>query len=91
MTLRAAEKSLPLLRAGWKPGAGLEPPAGIDRARIVDAIQAWEDRDRYIEAHKEDFVLSYMWVRYNDELRSFNPLRRFRMATGRNSMSSGRR
>jgi hypothetical protein len=81
LTLDAARKTLPLVRAGWKPAAS-KVPADVDRASVAGAIQAWEERDRYIEEHKEDFVLSYLWVRYNDQLRSFNPLRRYRSATG---------
>lgn len=73
MTMEAAAKTLPVLRAGWKPAAG--------RAGVEAAIKLWEERDRFIERHKEDFVLSYMWVRSNDETRSFNPLRRVRAAS----------
>ncbi len=47
---------------------------------IREAMRLWEERDRLIEPHKEDFVLSYMWVRYNGLLRGFNPLNRYRGA-----------
>ena len=64
-----------LVRAGWKPATGAQMP------ELREAIQLWEERDRFIEQHKEDFVLSYVWVRYNDLLRTFNPLNRNRGAT----------
>jgi Domain of unknown function (DUF4838) len=75
MTIEAAEKTVPLLRAGWKPAPG----AG-GREEVREAIQLWEERDRFIERHREDFVLSYLWVRYNDLMRRFNPLNRYRGA-----------
>jgi hypothetical protein len=74
-TLEATEKTLPLVRAGWKPASGLKGPAGIR-----EAIRLWEERDRLIERHRENLVLSYMWVRSNDVTRTFNPLNRFRKA-----------
>ncbi|MFB3826629.1 MAG: DUF4838 domain-containing protein [Bryobacteraceae bacterium] len=77
MTMEAAAKTLPLLRAGWKPASGLAGPG----AAAAAALRAWEERDRFIERHKEDFVLSYMWIRSNDETRTFNPLRRVRSAS----------
>jgi hypothetical protein len=75
MTLQAAEATFPLLQAGWTMGRTIEAPAGADRRQFDAALDLWRKRDRYIEEHRETFVLSYMWVRYNDELRTFNPLR----------------
>ena len=76
MTIAAAEKTQPQVRAGWIPATGGQIPEGLS-----EAMQLWTERDRFIEQHKEDFVLSYMWVRYNDLLRTFNPLNRNRGAT----------
>jgi hypothetical protein len=73
LTSQAAEATLPLVRSGWKPGDGERTAPGV-----AQAILLWEQRDRVIQQHKEDFVLSYLWVRYNDMLRSFNPLHRYR-------------
>jgi hypothetical protein len=75
VTIEATERTLPLLRAGWKPLRGAGEPKG---AR--EAIGLWEQRERFVEQHKEDFVLSYMWIRSNDLTRSFNPLNRYRNA-----------
>jgi hypothetical protein len=36
-----------------------------------------------VEEHREDFVLSYLWVRANGE-NSFNPLKRLRAARADN-------
>ncbi len=75
LTMEAAETTFPLLRSGWKPASGDQGAAGVR-----EAMRLWEERDRLIEPHKEDFVLSYMWVRYNGLLRGFNPLNRYRGA-----------
>jgi len=40
--------------------------------------EAWEERDRHVESHKQDFALSYVWIRYNDQNRSCVPLRKMR-------------
>jgi len=76
MTIAAAEKTLPLVHAGWRPARGSQSPEGLR-----EAMRLWEERERFVEQHKEDFVLSYVWVRYNDLLRTFNPLNRHRNAT----------
>jgi dienelactone hydrolase len=78
LTLSAVEKTLPLLEAGWKFSPSVTAPPGAGKGQIHDAVAAWEERDRYVEAHKQDFVLSYVWVRYNDRNRSFVPLRKMR-------------
>ncbi len=41
-----------------------------------ESLQAWETRDRYVESLKDDFVISYFWIKYNDANRTFNPTRR---------------
>jgi hypothetical protein len=46
--------------------ASLERPA-------ARALEAWERRDRFVEELKDDFVLAYFWVKYNDLQRGFNP------------------
>ncbi|UCD39057.1 MAG: DUF4838 domain-containing protein [Fidelibacterota bacterium] len=45
---------------------------------IKSALEAWEARDRYVDELKDDYVISYFWVKYNDENRVFNPTRRLR-------------
>jgi hypothetical protein len=74
MTMDAAEKTLPLLEAGWKLGRKITPPAQPDMRVFERAQAAWEDRDRYVESHRSDYTLAYLWIRYNDQLRTFNPL-----------------
>lgn len=73
LTMEAAEATFPLIRAGWsaEEAASLK---GAERRQLEQALELWRQRDRLVEQHREDFVLSYMWVRYNDQLRSFNPL-----------------
>ncbi len=52
---------------------------GSDLKNLIEqALRAWESRDRYVESLKDDFVISYFWVRYNDENRVFNSTERLR-------------
>jgi len=39
----------------------------------AQALEAWERRDRFVEELKNDCVLAYFWVKYNDLQRNFNP------------------
>ncbi|UCH09435.1 MAG: DUF4838 domain-containing protein [Fidelibacterota bacterium] len=45
------------------------------------ALQAWEVRDRFVDDLKDDFAISYFWVKYNDANRVFNPTQRLRDLT----------
>ena len=74
-TIAATEATYPLVKAGWRPGA--KPPASITSQQVERAIELWRERDAYVEVHREDFVLSYLWVRANGE-NQFNPLKRLR-------------
>jgi hypothetical protein len=74
-TMLATEATYPLVKAGWKPGS--KPPAPITGQEVERAVALWRERDAYVEEHREDFVLSYLWVRANGE-NSFNPLKRLR-------------
>ncbi|MGH7957637.1 MAG: hypothetical protein ACREH8_11605 [Opitutaceae bacterium] len=74
-TMAATEATHPFVKAGWRPGAA--PPASIDTKQLERAIDLWRERDAYVEEHREDYVLSYLWVRANGE-NSFNPLKRLR-------------
>lgn len=78
MTTDATEKTLPLAEAGWNLSRKFQPPANPDMAAFRAALAAWETRDRYIESLRDDFVLSYLWIRSNDGTRTFNPLERMR-------------
>jgi hypothetical protein len=53
-----------------------EDPQLADLANA--ALQAWEKRDRYVEELKDDFAISYFWVKYNNANRVFNPTHRLR-------------
>lgn len=76
-TMAATEATYPFVKAGWKPGSAA--PAGTDPRPLERALDLWRERDAYVEEHREDFVLSYLWVRANGE-NSFNPLKRLRAA-----------
>ncbi|MDD4190604.1 MAG: DUF4838 domain-containing protein [Mangrovibacterium sp.] len=48
---------------------------GSEKDTIIRAFNAWVKRDRYVEELKNDYVLPYFWVKYNDHFRRFNPFR----------------
>jgi hypothetical protein len=83
LTLDAIEKTIPLLKAGWNLSRKFSAPQSPDLTAFKSALAAWEKRDRYVESLKNDFVLAYLWVRYNDQNRTFNPLARMRQFAAR--------
>jgi hypothetical protein len=40
------------------------------------ALEAWERRGRFVEELRNDYVVAYFWVKYNDLQRNFNPIGR---------------
>jgi hypothetical protein len=40
---------------------------------IRQALEAWKERDLFVQAHKNDYAISYYWIKYNDKNRYFNP------------------
>jgi hypothetical protein len=42
------------------------------RRLVDDALAAWEKRDGYVEELKNDYVLAYFWIKYNNYSRRFN-------------------
>jgi hypothetical protein len=75
-TVAAVEKTLPLFGNGWKFSPAVAAPEQPDMTAFRQALSAWEQRDQYVESLKEDFVIAYFWVRYNDQNRTFVPLRK---------------
>jgi hypothetical protein len=71
--LRYTELTVEAVRAARRAFAAPEQDPLIDAA-----LQAWAERDRFVEQLKNDFVLAYFWVRYNDLQRDFHPERRLR-------------
>jgi len=45
---------------------------------VAEATAAWEKRDGFVEELKNDYVISYFWVRYNNLTRRFNPVKNLR-------------
>ena len=42
--------------------------------RFVDeALSTWDQRNKFVEKLKNDYVIAYFWVKYNDMQRNFNP------------------
>lgn len=75
LTLDAIDNTIPLLKAGWKLAPEISAPPNASVADFEKAFLAWKKRDRYVESLKQDFVISYFWIRYNDR-HSFVPLRK---------------
>jgi hypothetical protein len=74
--LRYTELTVAAVRAARRAFA-----APQQRPLIDQALQAWAERDRFVERLKDDFVVAYFWVRYNDLQRDFHPARRLRSFT----------
>jgi hypothetical protein len=45
---------------------------------VKEAIDAWIQRDAYVDQLKNDHVLPYFWVKYNDVNRDFYPLKKLK-------------
>jgi len=84
LTLDAVEKTIPLVRAGWRFFPKVTPPSRPDLEAFRAALAAWQDRERFITAQKGTLVISYRWVQYNDHLRTFNPLWKMQEWAGAN-------
>jgi hypothetical protein len=57
-------------------------PKREGQALIESCLNAWEERERCVEALKNDYVLSYFWITYNDTTREFNPVDNLRKISG---------
>ena len=64
----------------WPQVAGSLFPSRTEMTytEFKTALAAWEEREKFIADQKSTLVISYRWTRYNDYLRSFNPLWRMR-------------
>lgn len=40
---------------------------------MTEALAAWQKRSKFVEELKNDYILAYFWVKYNDVHRRFNP------------------
>jgi hypothetical protein len=45
---------------------------------VEETFNAWEQRTMFVEKLKNDYVLAYFWVKYNDVQREFNPTENLR-------------
>ena len=41
---------------------------------VTETLTAWEKRNGFVEELKNDYVIAYFWVKYNDVQRKFNPI-----------------
>ena len=71
--LRYTELTTVAVRAARR---ALEQPP--QKRLIEEALATWAQRDRFVEALKNDFVVAYFWVKYNDLQRDFNPSERLK-------------
>ncbi len=46
--------------------------------QLAQALAAWERREKFVEDLKDDYVVAYFWVAYNNAQRNFNPIQRLR-------------
>lgn len=89
LTVAAIEKTLPMFHAGWKFTPAIAAPEHPDLAAFRQALAAWEQRDRYVESLKDDYVIAYFWVRYNDQNRTFVPLRKMQEFAAQHAGAAG--
>jgi hypothetical protein len=74
--LRYTELTVAAVEATRKVGEAVQP----DRDLARKALETWEQRESFTEELKNDFVVAYFWVKYNDFQRDFNPMERLRKA-----------
>ena len=80
MTVKAVDAAKKLEAFGIDPVPQNEVPRQLDEAAkqkarklVQQALIAWEQRDQLVEGLKNDYVLAYFWIKYNDSTRDFNP------------------
>jgi hypothetical protein len=54
------------VRPLWQATERRHELEAAERTALERAKHAWDERDGFVEAVKNDFVISYLWVRYND-------------------------
>jgi len=64
-----------VVRLDRRPEEDLEQGGSVGEL-TRSSLRAWEERDKYVETLKDDFVISYFWIKYNDTNRKFNPIDR---------------
>ena len=55
---------------------------------VGSALKAWEERGQFVESLKNDYVLAYFWVKYNDVSRDFNPVQNLRALSAQAGLGS---
>jgi len=80
LTVAAARASMKIETLGIDLSSLKRAKQNIDKVnkeevkKLVDeAIAAWQKRDKFVEELKNDYVLAYFWVKYNDVQRRLNP------------------
>jgi hypothetical protein len=83
LTLDAVNATLKLGELGIDMGSPQEAERKLERvdrerARKLfsAALNSWRNRDAYIEEVKNDYVLAYFWIKYNEYSRGFNAAKR---------------
>jgi hypothetical protein len=56
---------------------------------LADALRAWQERGQFVESLKNDYVLAYFWVKYNDVTRNFNPVENLQVLAGKGGPDPG--
>ncbi len=97
LTVEATRKSKELYAAGIEVMDLPKAQTQIARVKgsqaqalVGDALRAWEERGQFVESLKNDYVLAYFWVKYNDVSREFNPIENLRSLSAKGGPGSPR-
>ncbi len=95
LTVEATRKAKELLKAGIEITDLTRAQSQLARVKrsqaqalVADALKAWEERGRFVESLRNDYVLAYFWVKYNDVSRDFNPVENLRFLSAKAGLGS---
>ncbi len=95
LTVEATRKSRDLYSAGVEIMDLPKAQTQIARLKtsqaqelVGSALKAWEERGQFVESLKNDYVLAYFWVKYNDISRDFNPVENLRLLAAKAGLGS---
>ncbi len=54
----------------------------VAKEHVKETLGAWEARNKYVEELKNDYVLAYFWVKYNDGYKGVNPTEHLKKILG---------
>lgn len=79
LTVKATKKTKELLSNGVSLELNDNNNLDTNQARLInEALSAWEEREAFVEEVKNDYVLAYFWIKYNNNFRSLNPYQKLK-------------